>query len=580
MRTPDAQPARPRRFEVWAAIALALWAWAPAAAADPPAPLLKHRWVYLTGGFDAESTQRNLALLERAFKAGYNGMVSTACNIDWDNLPPDTLANARRIRRRCRDLGMKFIVATTMNTTTEVFASAPDLAESLPVIEAPYRVRGGRILPAETPPPLLNGSFETFRGHAPEGWSSYTFGTYAFIDTNTASDGRACLRISGPDPGAVSPGTGLYQIVRVHPYRQYRLSAMVRTDRFASPDFGIRLQMPPGQYNMHYNPQVRPSQDWERIALTFNSLNATEVKVMLDCFHHTGRLWWDDIRIEPEGPVNIVRRPSTPLVIADREGRRVYTEGGDYLKFIDRLLGNDPYPGGFTSWHAVPDLLAVDSGALREGQDLKVSYHHAAIIDRTRAYACLSEPKLIQLYHWALQKQRELLEPDAYFMQHDEIRCIGWDPACIHRRLSAGQILADHVRLCAAVVRAVDPGKDIYVWSDMFDPTHNAAANRYYYLVRGRGSLEGSWNGLDRDIGILNWQRAPGARGRSIAFFAGRGHRQILVGYCDEPASQTAGWLREVRQVGGVEGVMYTTWKDDYSQLESFLADMNRAAGR
>ncbi len=52
------------------------------------------------------------------------------------------------------------------------------------------------------------------------------------------------------------------------------------------------------------------------------------------------------------------------------------------------------------------------------------------------------------------------------------------------------------MRTCAGFLRQVNPGGRIYVWSDMFDPNHNAHAN--YYLVRG--NLTNSWQGLDSDI--------------------------------------------------------------------------------
>src|SRR5256885_348319 len=80
-----------------------------------------------------------------------------------------------------------------------------------------------------------------------------------------------------------------------------------------------------------------------------------------------------------------------------------------------------------------------------------------------------------------------------YFMSHDEIRVLNWCAACQARNLDAGALLADNVRTCAAILRAVNPGGGIYVWSDMFDPNHNAHGN--YYLVRG--NLTNSWQGLD-----------------------------------------------------------------------------------
>ena len=86
-------------------------------------------------------------------------------------------------------------------------------------------------------------------------------------------------------------------------------------------------------------------------------------------------------------------------------------------------------------------------------------------------------------------------------MSHDEIRVMNWCEACQQRNLDAGAMLADNVRACAQILREVNPGGDIYVWSDMFDPHHNARDN--YYLVRG--NLTNSWLGLDPGVMILAW---------------------------------------------------------------------------
>jgi hypothetical protein len=151
-----------------------------------------------------------------------------------------------------------------------------------------------------------------------------------------------------------------------------------------------------------------------------------------------------------------------------------------------------------------------------------------------------------------------------YMMSHDEIRVMNWCPACQQRHLDAGAMLADNVRLCIQLLRQVNPGGDIYVWSDMFDPYHNAHAN--YYLVRG--NLTNSWLGLDPQVIILPWNIAT--RTNSLQFFSGRGHREVLAGYYDSGANRIATWLDTAQLFPGILGVMYTTWRSDWSNLEAF----------
>ena len=93
--------------------------------------------------------------------------------------------------------------------------------------------------------------------------------------------------------------------------------------------------------------------------------------------------------------------------------------------------------------------------------------------------------------------------------------------------MTPGELLAWNVRQAAQLVRELRPDAEIWVWSDMFDPMHNAL--EHYYAVNG--SLAGSWKGLDKDVGIVNWHGE--LKGRNCKFFADLGLRQILSGYYD-----------------------------------------------
>jgi hypothetical protein len=127
-----------------------------------------------------------------------------------------------------------------------------------------------------------------------------------------------------------------------------------------------------------------------------------------------------------------------------------------------------------------------------------------------------------------------------------------------------GELLAWSVR------RTIDslPRRELYIWSDMFDPWHNA--HDHFYFVEG--NLEGSWKGLPRDAVVMNWN---GAHLRaSLEWFASLGNRQVIAGFYDSAdhegnraARRELGMANGIR---GIAGVMYTTWRDDYSQLESY----------
>src|SRR5207249_7607147 len=125
------------------------------------------------------------------------------------------------------------------------------------------------------------------------------------------------------------------------------------------------------------------------------------------------------------------------------------------------------------------------------------------------------------------KRVHDLLRPKTFFMSHDEIRVANWCRACRERNQSPGELLADNVKRCVGIIRDISPKAQIVVWSDMFDPNHNAVDR--YYLVNG--SLRGSWEGLPKDVVIANWN--GGRRAAGLKWFAGRGHEQILAGFYD-----------------------------------------------
>jgi len=149
-------------------------------------------------------------------------------------------------------------------------------------------------------------------------------------------------------------------------------------------------------------------------------------------------------------------------------------------------------------------------------------------------------------------------------MNHDEIRVVNFCHLCQSRGLTPGQLLADNVSCCIGMIREINPDARIFVWSDMFDPYHNARDN--YYLANG--TMADSWKGLSTDVVIVNWNY--GVRKQSMQWFAEKSFNQIIAGYYDGSVEQIHLWLDDARNIKGIVGVMYTTWKNNYADLESF----------
>ena len=234
----------------------------------------------------------------------------------------------------------------------------------------------------------------------------------------------------------------------------------------------------------------------------------------------------------------------------------MYVEGRDYSRIVDPKLGNEPWPGEYEAWHESPPIVTD----LPEGTRLRVSWYHPAIIYDEQVCMCFNEPAALQILSDQARRMKRAWQSDGYMMSHDEIRVMNWDESCEAKGQTPGQMLAENARFCTNLLK----GSTAYVWSDMFDPFHNAHDN--YFLVNG--DLSGSWDGLAKDVVIVNWNFQK--RDQSLKFFADRGHRQIIAGYYDADVNQIKSWLASANRVNGVVGVMYTTWRGDYSNLETF----------
>jgi hypothetical protein len=133
---------------------------------------------------------------------------------------------------------------------------------------------------------------------------------------------------------------------------------------------------------------------------------------------------------------------------------------------------------------------------------------------------------------------------------------------------SSGDLLAHNVRTCYQIIHDTIGVRPVYIFSDMFNPHHNA--HEHYYLVNN--TLENSWEGLDKDIIIMKWGGGKIAR-PGLQFFVDRGHRQMIAAFYDSNVeSNCRMWKGAMKDIPDVSGVMYTTWQNDYSKLEEFAS--------
>ena len=148
----------------------------------------------------------------------------------------------------------------------------------------------------------------------------------------------------------------------------------------------------------------------------------------------------------------------------------------------------------------------------------------------------------------------------------DEIRCAGSCKACKDRGISLAAILGDCITKQRAIIKRARPDADVYIWSDMLDPNHNAHDN--YYVCEG--DYSGVWDLIPKDLVVACWYYE--IRDKSMKFFSEHGFRTLGAAYYDTAKLEDncLGWIDTCQQTPGCVGNMYTTWQKRYELLEPF----------
>ena len=523
--------------------ALAGRAWA---VPTPAMPGMQKRWLFFWRDMsDPKQVDRTIALFPRAQAAGYNAVVVGA------NVAPSRAAEFRQAAKQ-HGLG---VVAMVMGGGRD-----PNDVEGLHVQDALFVAQAGRAnFQADNPTQVVNADFEDVNGNHFHGWQFQDDeGVTTFADHDVTHSGKTSLRMENIGKNDAQH-CRIMQQIKLQPRRQYRVSVWVKTEGLAGPTPEVKVLTSDSQYGIGYQTfHTDATQDWTHYDLGFNSLDNTAANLYLGSWYgKNGKIWWDDLRIEEIGLVNVLRRPGCPVTVKGEDGT-AYDEEQDYAKIVDPLL----HP--WQAYHDPPPIHLTANSRIKDGQRLRVSYYHPTIVYEDRVTYCLSEPRIFQDWREEVETANKLYHPDAFFMEHDELRVINQCALCQSRHMTPGELLAWNVHKAAGIIRDVRPDAAIWVWNDMFDPYHNA--QDHFYLVNG--SLKGSWKGLDKGIGIVNWN--GGGMAKDCRFFADLGLRQILSGYYDgdDDGSGIVKWIDSAKGIPGIVGAMYTTWGDNYGPMD------------
>jgi len=526
-------------------------------------PLYPLRWVYVSRGLSRDQDVEDIrAIVRTASEHGLNGMVLAAGLDRLDLQPAAYFDRLRRVQSICAEHAIEIIpIIFSVGYGGSITSRNRNLAAGIPVKDALFVVAGGEArLVADPPVAFVNGGLEEYDGHRVRGYRLQDQpGEVSFVDRDVCKEGSASLRYENFTANQHGHGR-LMQEVAVAPRRCYRVTCWVKTQDLAPAGvFRVQVLAENGRALAPYDPQIPAATDWRLVTLGFNSWELDKVRIYAGVWGgRGGKFWVDDFRIEEVGLVNVLRRPGTPVAVRGEETGTVYQEGRDYGPIMDPSLN-------FRFDHHGPPIRLLPASRIREGERLRVDYYHGISINRGQVSVCMSEPQVYDIWRDQARRMHELLAPRRYLLSMDEIRAGGSCEACKQRGLTMGEILGDCISRQAEILREPNSAAEVWIWSDMLDPNHNARGN--YYLVEG--DFTGSWEHVPRDLGIVCWYYAR--RRESLAHFSDLGFHTLAGAYYDgDTLDNPRGWLEALDRTPYALGIMYTTWENQYALLAGF----------
>ena len=537
---------------------LLAWALSSTAFAAPYAD----RFVWIFGwGLSKDSDVPEISqVLDTAARHGLNGAVVSFGLDTLCKKSPDYFRRLEAVRQASERNRLELIPAVfSVGYGGAALAHDRNLAEGLPVEDAVFLVQGNeaRLVPDDSVR-LVNGDFEVFTGNRFKGYNLLDQpGEISFADTQVKHAGQASLRLEQFTANPHGHGR-VMQEVRVRPHRCYRASLWVKTEGL-QPASAFQVTVLAKNRSLAPRTFKLPATgDWQKLTYLFNSLGFDSVRLYAGLWGgKAGKVWLDDWTLEEVGPFNVLRRPGTPVTVRSEDGSTTYTEGADYAPLMD------PNYSPYRVDRAAPPLKRLPGGRIRDGQRLRVSWYHPMVIHDSQVTVCMAEPALDDFVEHEAKLLAERLRPRRVMLNMDEVRMGGTCRACQGRPM--GALLGECVTKQVQALRRHIPNAEIYIWSDMLDPHHNARGD--YYLVNG--DYTNSWRHVPKDLIIAVWGGQP--RAKSLRFFADEGFRTLVGCYYDaDDLNEVKGWLALGRQTPRLRGFMYTPWQKKYQLLPAF----------
>jgi hypothetical protein len=370
------------------------------------------KWVRLEANLAVDTVSSVLDRVRAAKAAGANTAMFSDAKINlWfvsDSLAAQWLRKMKELASGIRAQGMRLILQTVpVGYCTSLLYSDPNLTTGYPIIDAPFTVRSGALVPDQSAV-LDNGSFENATDNLPLGWSVDSPGLATFVDSSVKQAGTASIRFEPKD--APNNQARAFASLNVKPNQQYTLRFWVKTENLTANYLGPyiidqatnqRLSDQHYSYGdensrQYYGSMKGVTKDWTEMVIAFNSLNATNVTLAFGAWGGSGKLWVDNARIETTPLLNVIRRDNLPVAARTADGR-VLIEATDISPFVDTKAGQYGYTGNFDTYHAAPAVSLPKTTRLVEGDRVLISAYHALVTTGAQVGCSWHDPKLLAL---------------------------------------------------------------------------------------------------------------------------------------------------------------------------------------
>ena len=179
-----------------------------------------------------QTLSRSTSFLNRRARHGINGAVLSAGLDALSRRSPDYFRRLGEVEKTCNRLKLELIPAIfSVGYGSPALGFNRMLAEGIPVIDAPFLVKGSqaRLVP-DASVKLANPSFEEVSGNRFKGYNFHDQpGEISFADTAIKHSGNTSLRMENFSANPHGHGR-VMQEIHVRPHRCYRMSVWVKTE--------------------------------------------------------------------------------------------------------------------------------------------------------------------------------------------------------------------------------------------------------------------------------------------------------------------------------------------------------------